>query len=113
MCSHCAFLQVSVTTADLPRLEPGEFLNDTIIDFYLRYIQRSEVSAHRRDQVYIFSSFFYSKLAACAKDELGNNKSIHRWTRNVDIFNYRYLVVPVNDKYVPIELCHYYHNESH
>lgn len=29
--------RVSITFGDLTRLAPGEFLNDTIIDFYLRY----------------------------------------------------------------------------
>ena len=28
---------VEVVPADLDRLQPGEFLNDTIIDFYMRY----------------------------------------------------------------------------
>lgn len=29
--------RISVTQEDLACLEPGEFLNDVIIDFYLRY----------------------------------------------------------------------------
>ena len=28
---------VTITESDLLRLEPGEFMNDSLVDFYLRY----------------------------------------------------------------------------
>jgi len=32
---------ISITWGDLERLEEGEFLNDNLIDFYLKYIQEA------------------------------------------------------------------------
>ena len=100
------------------RLSPDEFINDSIIDFYLRfgamhlayvcvrthcyscrYLMRSEFKS-RVDTFYVFSSFFYSKLLAERDDVEGKiSASIHRWTRNEDIFRFKYLVVPINEKY--------------
>ena len=42
---------VEVVPADLVRLQPGEFLNDTIIDFYMRWgsscqSKRADVHIH-------------------------------------------------------------------
>ena len=37
-----ASLSVTITNADLNRLQPNEFLNDTLIEFYLRYSPISE-----------------------------------------------------------------------
>ena len=60
---------------------------------------RSEFKS-RVDTFYVFSSFFYSKLLAERDDVEGKiSASIHRWTRNEDIFRFKYLVVPINEKY--------------
>ena len=64
-----------------------------------RYLMRSEFKS-RVDTFYVFSSFFYSKLLAERDDVEGKiSASIHRWTRNEDIFRFKYLVVPINEKY--------------
>jgi sentrin-specific protease 7 len=30
--------QIAMTRADFERLEPGEFLNDNLVDFYLKFL---------------------------------------------------------------------------
>ena len=47
---------VKVLHDDLRRLRNEEDLNDTIIDFYLRYLTVD------RSDVHVFTSFFYSTL---------------------------------------------------
>ena len=47
---------------DFERLEPLEFLNDTCIDFYLRWIEE-HLPGIMKERCYFFNSFFYKKLA--------------------------------------------------
>lgn len=50
------------TYIDLEVLKEGEFLNDTIIEFYLRYLQREKLAAPARDRCHFFNSFFFTRL---------------------------------------------------
>ena len=43
-------------------LTEGEFLNDVIIDFYLKYLYHDILSERDRERTFIFSSFFYKRL---------------------------------------------------
>jgi Ulp1 family protease len=55
--------RVLVTRGDAARLAPGEFLNDSLIDFYLEYLfLRHLPSDADRARFHIFSSLFYGKL---------------------------------------------------
>eukprot|EP00798_Chlamydomonas_sp_ICE-L_P026299 gene26299-17392_t len=53
---------VDVIAEDLGRLEPEEFLNDTIIDFYIKWIE-DKMDPDFRSKCYFFNSFFYKKLS--------------------------------------------------
>ncbi|TFK52193.1 hypothetical protein OE88DRAFT_1628255, partial [Heliocybe sulcata] len=55
---------VNITMSDLWRLRPGEFLNDTLIEFGLKLWLNELRGADPElaDQVHVFSSFFYKKL---------------------------------------------------
>lgn len=85
---------------DLERLRPDEFLNDTIVDFYLKY-NLDQQSEHIREQTYIFSSFFFSRLNKKARDGTGGGgyKAVEKWTRskNVNLFTKRFVIVPINE----------------
>jgi sentrin-specific protease 7 len=78
--------QVVVTMTDYDRLEPGEFLNDSLIDFYLRLLINEKV---RTSQAFVFSSFFYSKLKA------EGHSAVRNWTKSIDIFDYHHILVPI------------------
>ena len=72
---------VNLTNGDVARLRPGEFLNDTLIEFGLRYAPSSFSASlpqlsfrywHEKltgtnpelaKQVHVFNSFFYKKLS--------------------------------------------------
>uniref|UniRef100_A0AAY4BI34 Ubiquitin-like protease family profile domain-containing protein n=1 Tax=Denticeps clupeoides TaxID=299321 RepID=A0AAY4BI34_9TELE len=53
---------ITVTTEDLECLKRGEFLNDVIIDFYLKFLLQEKASQEMKDRSHIFSSFFYKQL---------------------------------------------------
>jgi sentrin-specific protease 7 len=49
------------------------------------------------NKVYFFNTHFYTTLTRPVAGQKGaiNYASVARWTRDVDIFNYDYIVVPV------------------
>jgi hypothetical protein len=83
-----------VEYSDLSRLDPGEYLNDSIIWFYMRWLE--EKHTPRPNQVYFFNTHFYSALTGATKSRI-SHKAVERWTRNVDLFTYDFLVVPVHE----------------
>ncbi|KAJ5908549.1 hypothetical protein N7495_001231 [Penicillium taxi] len=88
-----------VSVEDRDRLREGEFLNDNLIGFYLRFLQdhleRNNKEAAKR--VYFFNSYFFDTLTKVTEGEQGINYSgVEKWTRNVDLFSYDYILVPIN-----------------
>ncbi|XP_023286451.1 uncharacterized protein LOC111673043 isoform X1 [Seriola lalandi dorsalis] len=98
---------ITVTMEDLQCLDSGQFLNDVIIDFYLKYLLQN-VSAAVAERSHVFSSFFYKQLTRRDNaSEGGTSDSCQRqrrhqrvktWTRHVDIFQKDFLFVPVNQE---------------
>ncbi|KTW29757.1 hypothetical protein T552_00964 [Pneumocystis carinii B80] len=87
---------------DIERLNDGEFLNDTIIDFYLKYIQNKlfQNDPSKIEKSHIFNTFFYKKLVD--KDRSGKKggyQNVKKWTSKtkIDVFSKKYVVVPVNE----------------
>ncbi|KAJ7408142.1 sentrin-specific protease 7 isoform X1 [Willisornis vidua] len=70
---------LGVTREDLECLEYGEFLNDVIIDFYLKYLLLEKAPKHLADRTHIFSSFFYKCLTRTEKNAEGDVKVSSHW----------------------------------
>ncbi|XP_022446065.1 sentrin-specific protease 6 isoform X3 [Delphinapterus leucas] len=98
---------ISVTNEDLHCLSEGEFLNDVIIDFYLKYLVLEKLKKEEADRIHVFSSFFYKRLNQRERRNLHEttNLSIQQkrhgrvktWTRHVDIFEKDFIFVPLNE----------------
>ena len=62
---------LTVTNADLRRLVPGEFLNDTLVDFCIKQT-RQDMTRDQQARFHFFNSFFFTKLTQEPDaDELG------------------------------------------
>lgn len=85
---------------DLERLDEGQFLNDNLIGFYLRFLE-NQLEEKRPDlakKVYFFNTFFFASLTNTQeRQKLINYEAVQKWTRSVDIFTYDYIVVPINE----------------
>ncbi|XP_039998385.1 sentrin-specific protease 7-like [Xiphias gladius] len=100
--------RISVTKEDLACLDGGKFLNDVIIDFYLKYLLLEGVGGSRGERSHVFSSFFYKQLSrrrAAGEDDVPSvpdrhmrHQRVKTWTRHVDIFTKDFLFVPVNQE---------------
>lgn len=75
---------ISITSNDKARLEDGVFLNDSIIDLFLRYITINGLCV----EAHIFSSFFFTGLKL--------HKTISR--THFNIFEKKFLLVPISEK---------------
>ncbi|KAF8895469.1 hypothetical protein BD779DRAFT_1499711 [Infundibulicybe gibba] len=89
---------VNITNADLDRLQPGQYLNDTLIEFglkhWLKELESSDPALAK--QIHVFSSFFYKKLNKKNMDE--GYESVQKWTAKFNIFDKKYIIVPINEK---------------
>lgn len=107
---------VALTAGDLSRLEETEFLNDNIVDFFLKLettdrdlsqllsIDESLSPSVVRNQVHVFSSHFYTKLHETRisqrkrADHTRAYERVERWTRDRDVFAYKFLLVPIVER---------------
>ncbi|XP_051937360.1 sentrin-specific protease 7 isoform X1 [Hippocampus zosterae] len=98
---------ITVTMEDLQCLDSGQYLNDVIIDFYLKYLLQNSLQ-DVVERSHIFSSFFYKQLTrrdnasegsateSCQRQK--RHQRVKTWTRHVDIFKKDFLFVPVNQE---------------
>ncbi|KAJ7643968.1 hypothetical protein FB45DRAFT_896539 [Roridomyces roridus] len=88
---------VNVTNGDVLRLSPGEFLNDTLIEFGLKlWLQELEkTNPELVKQIHVFSSFFYKKLTN--KGAKQGYESVKKWTSKFNLFDKKFIIVPINE----------------
>ncbi|KAF7215506.1 sentrin-specific protease 7 isoform X1 [Nothobranchius furzeri] len=98
---------ITVTMEDLRCLDSGQYLNDVIIDFYLKFLIQN-ASADFTERCHIFSSFFFKQLTrrdnasegvkndSCQRQR--RHQRVKTWTRHVDIFKKDFVFVPVNQE---------------
>ena len=80
--------------SDLLRLKQEVWLNDEIINFYMKLCEERErsLSASRRN--IFMNTFFYSMLVDYGKGF--NYANVKKWFRGVDIFSCQRLFIPIN-----------------
>ncbi|BEI80550.1 hypothetical protein CcaverHIS002_0110790 [Cutaneotrichosporon cavernicola] len=96
---------LDITAGERHRLASNDFLNDTFLEFGLRYVL-DQLRPETRDEVHCFNSFFYSKLSdkssrksAPSDVSWAGYDAVKRWTRKVDVFSKKFILVPVNESY--------------
>ncbi|KAF4523769.1 hypothetical protein B566_EDAN013597 [Ephemera danica] len=91
---------VVIHVSDYLCLRPGEMLNDSVIEFYLRYLQRDIMSEVDKNRTHIFSSYFYQSLTKIPVNHPDPSdivySNVKNWTKGIDIFKKDFIVVPVN-----------------
>ncbi|KAK3038320.1 hypothetical protein RJ639_031416 [Escallonia herrerae] len=94
---------VSICKRDFDLLQPDTFVNDTIIDFYIKYL-KDKIPTEDRHRFHFFNSFFFRKLADLDKDPSSASEGraaflrVRKWTRKVNLFEKDYVFIPVNFK---------------
>ncbi|XP_016022727.2 uncharacterized protein LOC6740449 [Drosophila simulans] len=96
---------LSITIKDYMRLKEGSFLNDIIIDFYLRWLKNNIIPEGQRDRTHIFSTFFHMRLTTetspnNTKEPVAKRRHerVKKWTRTVNIFEKDFIIIPFNEK---------------
>ncbi|KAI2654509.1 Sentrin-specific protease 7 [Labeo rohita] len=103
---------LTITEEDLSCLEEGEFLNDVIIDFYLRYLVSGQQEKEDASKYHVFSSFFFKRLTQKDHRRLPEttglsiqerrHSRVKTWTRGVNLFEKDFIFVPIN------QMAHWY-----
>lgn len=100
---------ISINTEDYQCLAVDQYLNDVIIDFYLKYLHEEVMTPEQRERTHIFSSFFYKRLTATSarqrhlERELKmtaaqkRHNRVKSWTKNVNLFDKDFIVIPINE----------------
>ncbi|XP_050260702.1 probable ubiquitin-like-specific protease 2A isoform X4 [Quercus robur] len=92
---------VCISKRDIELLQPERFINDTIIDFYIKHL-KNKIQPGEEHRYHFFNSFFFRKLADLDKDPSSACEGraafqrVRKWTRKVNLFTKDYIFIPVN-----------------
>jgi Ulp1 family protease len=89
-----------ITRKDLQCLNPGKWLNDSIVNFYIGMINERANKRSKRghSRIFCFNSFFYSKLMGESEQSEYNYKAVSRWSKKakVTITEMNKVLIPCN-----------------
>lgn len=90
---------VDLFESDCDRLQEGEFLNDTVIEFGLKYhLEQIRIrDEHLFNSLYVFNTFFYRQLTKSKNKPNEMYQHVRKWTAKTDIFAKKFLVIPINE----------------
>lgn len=99
---------IAINTEDFICLGEDQFLNDVIIDFYLKYLTLEVLSKRDSERTHVFSSYFYKRLTSphtqLSESQEGlsaaakRHARVQKWTKNVNIFEKDFVVIPINEQ---------------
>ena len=91
---------IPITRKDLDTLNGLKWLNDEVINFYFNLIQERSKEIDNYPKVYVFNTYFSSKLAGHPNGVSGAYGMVRRWTKAVDIFDNDILLIPITSKFI-------------
>lgn len=96
---------ISINTYDYLCLGSDNYLNDVIIDFYLKYLHLEIITSEQREKTHIFSQFFYKRLTTMTKEKdlklsaaQKRHQRVQSWTKNVNLFEKDFVIIPINEQ---------------
>lgn len=98
---------ISIFSDDYLDLKPMTYLNDAIIDFYLKYFTLEKTSEDFQSRIHVFDSFFYKKLTTSEEknpEEVESKEEknwkmyqrVAKWDEKVKLFEKDFIFVPIN-----------------
>jgi sentrin-specific protease 7 len=105
---------LTITDSDVDSLQPRKFLSDNIINFYIKYLQRTRLSSTERDRFFFLNSLFFTELLenSSASTDFDQCRvdygQLRTWTQGVDLFEKEYIFIPViqGSHWSLILICH-------
>ncbi|XP_018399292.1 PREDICTED: uncharacterized protein LOC108777009 isoform X1 [Cyphomyrmex costatus] len=98
---------IAINTEDYLCLAEDQFLNDVIIDFYLKYLTLEVLSESDQHRTHVFSSYFYKRLTSPHAQATEStmpmtpaakrHARVQKWTKNVNIFEKDFVIIPINE----------------
>jgi len=99
------FAGVQLYEKDVLRLWPRTYLNDSLVNFYLRFLQRGRC-ALTANEVFVFPTYFYTRVSQFGLNNATNSNTrayrkkmwsdLKGWTKGVDLLQKKFLLLPVN-----------------
>lgn len=81
--------KLEIQQSDIQTLLHDNWLNDQVINFYMSLLEERGTQS-KFPRVLAMNTFFYPRLI------LNGHQGVKRWTKNVDIFLYDIIIVPVH-----------------
>ncbi|XP_046490999.1 uncharacterized protein [Neodiprion pinetum] len=97
---------ITINDRDCACLGKDKFLNDVIIDFYLKYLSLEVLLKEDQKRTYVFSSHFYKRLTHSHVSDANNrllratkrHSGVQKWTKDVNIFEKDFIIIPINER---------------
>lgn len=101
---------MSIYTEDYMCLAIDQYLNDVIIEFYLKYLTQQILTPEQQAKTHMFSSFFYKRLTTIEKRSKLSEKDpkmtpaqkrhqrVKKWSKHVDLFKKDFIIIPINEQ---------------
>lgn len=102
--------RIPINTNDYACLAIDQYLNDVIIDFYIKYLMNERVTEEQRARTHVFSCFFYKRLTTMDKTRRATDKDlkltaaqkryqrVSKWNKDVDLFKKDFIIIPINEQ---------------
>ncbi|KYR00153.1 sentrin/SUMO-specific protease [Tieghemostelium lacteum] len=86
---------LAITKYDIKTLNPGKWLNDEVINFYMELMkQRQAENPGKYLKCHFFNTFFYPML--CNNNGTYNYDRVKKWTNSIDIFSLDKIIIPIH-----------------
>lgn len=91
---------VEICCSDMESLAPEAYLSSTIMNFYIRYLQKTKPHADV-DEYHFFNTYFYQKLKEAVLSKQNEKEAsfvrLRRWWKGLNIFEKAYIFLPIHE----------------